>query len=426
MSEILIILGLIFLNGVFALAEISLISARKSYLSSAADNGNRAARYALRLANQPDRFLSTVQIGITLIGILTGIYSGNRIASLFTAWLGSVGVSAAYASVLSQTVIVIIVTYLTLIFGELVPKRIGLAIAEKAAKSIALPMYILSFAAYPFVWLLSSSTSLVFRLTGLKNKGSKVTEEEIKTIVREGTEDGEVQPVEQDIVHRVFMLGDLKVDAIMTHKSELAWLDMSMTATQVRDIISRNMHAAYPVTNGDLDHVVGIVSIKDLFLSLTDTDFCLKNIVRKADYFYENTDVYKVLEHMKVRRISSGLVCDEFGACIGIITLKDILESLVGTNNMEGIGDTSIIPRQDGGGWLVDGQCPMYDFLNYFDAADLMENKDYNTVAGLCFFQLEHIPVCGEYFVWKTFRFEIVDMDGARIDKFLVTREYHR
>lgn len=422
MDEIFIILGLIVLNGVFAMSEIALISARKSSLSADSDNGNRSARFALRLANEPDRFLSTIQIGITLIGILTGIYSGNKVAVIFTDWLIHAGVSASYASALSQTLIVVVVTYLTLIFGELVPKRIGLTVAESAAKFVAVPMYMLSMIAYPFVWLLSNSTALMFRLTGLKGKGSKVTEEEIKSIIREGTEDGEVQPVEQDIVHRVFMVGDLKVDAIMTHKSDIVWLDLKMGAGQVREIIRENMYAVYPVADGDLDHVKGIVSIKDLFLSLSDPDFRLDSIMCDATYFYENTDVYRVLEHMKTTHVSTGLVCDEFGACIGIITLKDILESLVGMVQEETEEEPSIVQRKEGEEWFVDGQCTMYDFLNYFGEVDLLENTDYNTVAGLCFSQLDHIPACGEQFVWNDFSFEIVDMDGARIDKLLVRK----
>ncbi|MBM6661089.1 hemolysin family protein [Marseilla massiliensis] len=422
MDEIFIIIGLILLNGVFAMSEIALISARKSSLSTDADSGLRSARYALKLAKEPDRFLSTVQIGITLIGILTGIYSGNKVAVIFSEWLAGIGVTSHYASVLSQAIIVIVVTYLTLIFGELVPKRIGLTVAEKAAKLVAVPMYGLSLVAYPFVWLLSKSTSLIFSLTGLKDKGSKVTEEEIKSIIREGAEDGEVQPMEQDIMRRVFLVGDLEVDAIMTHRSEITWLDCSMTANEVREIIKENMYAVYPVAEGDLDHVKGIVSIKDLFLTLGNNDFDLRKIMHKPTYFYENTDVYKVLEDMKAQHISTGLVCDEFGSCIGIITLNDILESLVGTVQEPAEEEPYIIPRKEGEEWFVDGQCPMYDFLSYFGEEDLLDDEDYNTVAGLCLFQLDHVPDCGETFVWESFKFEVIDMDGARIDKLLVTR----
>lgn len=422
MSEILIIIGLILLNGIFATAEIALISARKSSLTTEAEKGSRTARIALKLAQQPDKFLSTIQIGITLIGILTGIYSGSTISAVFTDWLKQVGVHSGYAPVLAQTIIVVVVTYLTLIFGELVPKRIGLAVAEKASRLVAVPMYWLSLVAYPFVWLLSKSTEFVFHLTSLQNKGTKVTEEEIKSIVREGAEDGEVRPVEEDIVSRVFKVGDLKVNAIMTHKSDMVWFDIDMEVDEVRQAMHNNMYAVYPVAAGDLDHVKGIVSVKDLFLALDDKDFSLKNIMHKPMFFYENTDVYKALEHMKTKHISVGLICDEFGACIGMITLKDIMESLVGTVQNDVDGDQDIIPRKGGEGWFVDGQCTMYDFLDYFGEVDLLENKDFNTVAGLCLNQLEHVPVCGEKFRWEKFNFEVVDMDGARIDKLLVKK----
>lgn len=224
MNEIIIIISLILLNGIFAMSEIALISARKSSLNTDAKKGSKAAKLALKLANEPDRFLSTIQIGITLIGILTGIYSGAALTDDFSVILKNWGVSPLYASLIAQGLIVVAVTYLTLIFGELVPKRIGLSIAEKASKVVARPMYILSLVAAPFVWLLSKSTSCMFNLLGIKDSDNKVTEEEIKSIVQEGKEGGEVQEVEQDIVERVFILGDLKVSSIMTQRNEIIWL----------------------------------------------------------------------------------------------------------------------------------------------------------------------------------------------------------
>lgn len=422
MSELFIIIGLILLNGVFAMSEIALISARKSSLNTDAKKGNRAAKVALKLANEPDRFLSTVQIGITLIGILTGIYSGNTIAVVFGEWLASLGIGSSYAFAIGQTLIVVIVTYLTLIFGELVPKRIGMSVAEKAAKVVARPMYYLSVIASPFVWLLSKSTSVMFGVLGIKSGENKVTEEEIKSIIQEGTEGGEVQPVEQDIVERVFLLGDLSVDSIMTHKSEIVWLDASMNAREVRQVLKKDLYEVYPIAEGDLDHVKGIITLKDLVLTLDRPDFNLNDLIRPATYFYENTNVYKVLEQMKAHNVSRGLICDEFGACIGIITLKDILEGLIGMVNDEPGNEPSIVPRKDGDGWLVDGRCTLYDFLTYFELEELYENADYTTLAGLIINQLGFIPASGERLTWKMFSFEVVDMDGARIDKVLVKK----
>ena len=422
MNEIFIILGLILLNGVFAMAEIALISARKSNLAADAKKGSKSAQTALELANEPNRFLSTVQIGITLIGILTGIYSGNQIASLFKAWLSNYGVAAEYAGMIAQGVIVVIVTYLTLVFGELLPKQIGINVAEKVAKVIARPMYWLSRIASPFVWLLSKSTSTLFNLLGLESKSSKVTEDEIISIVQEGKEDGEVQAVEQDIVERVFLVGDLKIGSIMTHRHDLVWLDLSMSAAEVRSILADKMYEVYPVAAGDLDHIKGIVSLKDLILSLDQKDFSLDKILCEATYFYEYTNVYKVLETMKAQGISRGLIHDEFGCCVGIVTLRDIMEALVGTVYRKNDPDPDIVKRKDKDEWLVDGHCTMYDFLNYFDSEALYQNDDFTTVGGLCLDQLDRIPRTGESFTWKSFHFEIVDMDGARIDKVLIKR----
>lgn len=420
MDEIIIIIGLIILNGIFAMSEVALISARKSRLSTDAKQGSKAARMALKLANEPDRFLSTVQIGITLIGILTGIYSGNKIAVSLTDLMHSWGMSSAYAPAVAQGVIVVIVTYLTIIFGELVPKRIGMSMAEKTAKIVARPMGVLAKIALPFVWLLAKSTEVIFNLLGIKETENKVTEEEIKSIIQEGTEGGEVQPVEQDIMQRVFMLGDLKVSSIMTHKSDIVWFDVDLSAEEVKVKLSDQLYEFYPVAEGDLDHVKGVVYLKDLMLHLYEPDFNLASLVHEATYFPEGMNVYKVLEQMKQHRISRALVCDEFGACIDIITLKDILEGLVG-NMDDADEEPDIIKRVNNDGWLVDGQCPFYDFLCYFDRRDLLENVEYHTVGGLILQELERIPQSGETIEWKGFVFEVVDMDGARIDKVLVT-----
>lgn len=422
MNEIFIILGLILLNGIFSMSEIALISARKSYLTSDAKKGNRSAQTALKLSEEPDRFLSTVQIGITLIGILTGIYSGNKVASLLDNRLTAIGLPPTYSDEAAQIFIVIIVTYLTLVFGELLPKRIGMNSAENVAKLLARPMQLLSTAAAPFVWILAQSTSTLFNLLGLKNKSNKVTEDEIKSIIKESKEDGEIQEVEQNIVERVFLMGDLNIDSIMTHKRELIWFDISMNAQEVRDIMRNKLFEIYPVADGDLEHVIGFVSIKELIFSLDKPNFSLKNITSVATYFYRNMSVYKVLEVMKREGVSRGLVYDEFGSCIGIVTLKDIMHGLVGTVNDGNEPDTNIVKRKDTDEWIIDGQCFIYDFLKFFNCEEMFENEDYTTVAGLCLAQLDHIPIVGEQFTWHIFLFEISDMDGARIDKLLVRK----
>lgn len=285
--EFLIILLLIILNGFFAMSEIAMISARRSNLEMQARQGDAGARQAQKLIDDPDKFLSTIQIGITLIGILTGIYSGDALASKFGRELAALGISLRTATVVAQITIVIFVTYLTLIFGELVPKRIGMNSAEKIAKLVARPMRLLSQLASPFVWLLSRSTAGVTRLLGLRKSDSKVTEEEIRSIIQEGAEDGEVQEVEQKIMGRVFSLGDRTVESIMTFRSELVWIDTAMTPEQIREQVNREPHNRYPVGEGSLDKLAGVVYLKDLFRHIDDPGFDIRNHLSPAKFFHE-------------------------------------------------------------------------------------------------------------------------------------------
>lgn len=420
MEEIFIVLLLILFNGIFAMSEIAVISARKTTLSNEGKRGSKGTCAALRLINGPGRFLSTVQIGITLIGILTGICSGASISGKSALLPGRAGMPAGWAYPVAQTLIVVVVTCLTIIFGELVPKRIGMSVAEKMAKLVSRPMFTLSRIAAPFVWLLSKSTENIVRLLGIKDAESKVTEEDIKSIVQEGKEDGEVQEVEQDIVGRVFMLGDLKVSSLMTHRSEVIALDVNHTKDDVKGVLKDHLYEAYPVTDRGMDNILGVVQLKDLIFKLDDDSFDLSNIMRPVVYFYENMNVYKALEQMKEKGLSQAFVCDEFGSFQGIITLRDILEGLVGTID-ETNNEPEIIKREGSESWLVDGQCSIYDFLSYFDREDLYDNtQSYNTIAGLIIEQLKHIPQPGEHAGWNGFGFEIVDMDGARIDKVIV------
>lgn len=423
MSEIFIIVFLILLNGIFSMSEMAVISARKSNLQTDANKGSKAAKTALRLSSDPDKFLSAVQIGITLIGILTGIFSGKTIADSFAAILVRAGMASGLAWALAQGLIVILVTYLSIVFGELVPKRIALSASERVAKIVAGPMKVISVIASPFVWVLAKSTSFIINLLGVKSQESKVTEEEIKSIIQEGTDEGEVSPVEQDIVERVFALGDLKVNTIMTLRGDIVWLDKDMDEAEIRRTIEENLFEAYPVTDGDLDHVIGVLSLKDFVLNVGKSGFNLESMIHEPVYFHETMSVYAVLEQMKKKKISRALVCDEYGFCSGIITLKDIMEALVGIVNDDHQKEPDIIARHDNDGWFVDGQCSLYDFRMYFDIDDNeTDSAEYTTVGGLILDELQHVPVSGEKATWKDFSFEVVDMDGARIDKVIVKR----
>jgi len=418
--EILIIIGLILLNGIFAMSEIAVISARKSSLNNEAKHGNKLAQAALKLAGNPDRFLSTVQVGITLIGILTGIYSGDVLAVQFSPVLESIGIPYKYTYLIAQVSIVILVTYLTIIFGELVPKRIGLSASEKISKIIARPMMWLSIIASPFVWILSKSTSLVFNLLRIKKNEAKVTEEEIKSMIREGAEDGEVKAVEQDIVERVFTLGDRNLESIMTPRSEIVWIDTNMTKEEIRDTIIKKPFSKYPVGNKSLDDVAGIIFLKDIFVKIESPDFNIADIIRPVHYFYESMEVYSALEGMKSNHIQCALISDEFGTVRGVVTLTDIMEALLG--EIPHIDEEPEIIRRKDGSYLVDGQCSFYDFLSYFKLEDLYTKFEYNTLSGLILEQLGHIPHEGEMLTWRNFSLEIVDMDGARIDKVLLIK----
>ena len=417
--EFIIILILILLNGIFAMSEIALISTRKSNLTNDSRKGNQSAKIALKLANDPDKFLSTVQIGITLIGILTGIYSGDTLADDFGVMLAEWGFPVTYARITAQALIVVFVTYLTILFGELIPKRIGMSASANVAKLLARPMYWLSIVASPFVWLLAESTSLILRLLNIDTTGEKVTEEEIKSMIDEGTESGEVQEVEQDIVDRVFSLGDRSVSTIMTHRNEMVSIDIDMPNSEIFQIVYEHLYQVYPITrNRTLDDIVGVVYLKDLFGKVQETSFNLRDVIRPAQYFHETMDVYKALDQIRKSHIKYGLICDEFGSLQGIITMKDILEALVGALPGE-TEDPDILPRKDGS-WLIDGQCSFYDFLKHFDCEELYAASSYNTLGGLILQQLGHIPQAGEILHWNEFQLEIVDMDGARIDKVLV------
>lgn len=419
--DFLIVFALIILNGVFSMSEIAVVSVRKSKLKLEALQGSKSAKTALELSEEPDRFLSTVQIGITLIGILTGMYSGDVLAGQVSPLFVRMGLSSTVAYNLSKVIIVVVVTYLTLIVGELVPKRLGMSASEKIAKIVAPVMNLLSKVTYPLVWLLARSTALVVRLLGIKSGDNKVTEEEIKSIIQEGAEDGEVQEIEQDIVGRVFTLGDRKVESIMTHRNDIVWIDVDMTIPEIKEVIGRNMFESYPVADKSLDAIVGIVGLKDLFCGIDNPDFDLRNMTVPAVCFPESMDVYRAFEQMKEKHVKQAFVFDEFGNIQGIITFMDILEALVG--EIPDVADEPKIVQRKDNSWFVDGQCSFYDFLDYFELENLYAENDYNTISGLLLELFEHVPTTGEKVEWGPFFIEVVDMDGARIDKILVEKK---
>ncbi|RYY53689.1 MAG: HlyC/CorC family transporter [Chitinophagaceae bacterium] len=418
--EILILAGLILLNGLFSMAEIALVSARKSRLEGQANRGDKVAREALILANKPETFLSTVQMGITVIGILTGIYSGEKITDDFAAYLNQYEVLAKYSYGLATVIVVIIVTYFSIIFGELVPKRLGLSKPEAIAKAVARPMRLLSLVTYPFIWLLSKSSNLIVTLFRLKPNDSQVTEEEIKAIISEGTEQGTIEETEQEIIERVFHLSDRNITSLMTHRSDIIWFNLSDTEQAIKEKIIGEPHSIYPICDHSIDNIKGVVSIKDLYVSPDNTQF--KDLMRPALFVPENNTAFQVMEKFKESKLHSCFIVDEYGSILGMITLNDILEAIIGEMPQPDENDYEIIEREDGT-FLVDAQIPFYDFLSRFEKSEWMNEgeQEFDTIAGFILHRLERIPHAGDKVDWQGFAFEIMDMDGHRIDKILVT-----
>lgn len=417
----MILLVLIVLNGVFSMSEIALVSARKTRLEAEAVRGDARAKAAPAMASAPNRFLSTVQIGITLIGILTGIYSGENITGDLEAILATVPFLKHNSHGFAVAGVVIIVTFFSLVLGELVPKRIGLAFPEPIAKMVAIPMRTVSWITAPFIWMLTASTEALLKVMRIKPRsGGGVTEDEIRAMVQEGAEGGEVQAMEQEIVDRMFTLGDRNVRSLMTHRRDLVYLDLNADPTTVRGIISRDMHGVYPVIDADPEKVVGVVTLKDLFTHLEDPEPALGRILRDPPWLPEGLSAYEALRRFKRTGQRYGLVTDEFGEAQGLVTLNDILEALVGDVGEFHGGEFALTRREDGS-WLVDGHYPLHELLVRLGQPGLARDVEADTIGGLFLYQTGRIPVTGEKLRWMIFDLEVVDMDGVRIDKLLVS-----
>ncbi|MDB5277353.1 MAG: HlyC/CorC family transporter [Ferruginibacter sp.] len=420
--EILIIFFLIILNGIFSMSEIALVSSRKFKLEAAAKRGNKNAKKALELAGNPNTFLSTVQIGITLIGILTGIYSGEQITEDVKSIIIKVSFLTEYAHSVSVVIVLIILTFFSIVFGELIPKRIGLMFPETIAMLVARPMTYISIITKPFIWLLTKTNDLFLSIFGLKGKKDGiVSEEEIKAIVQESAEGGEIREIEQDIVHRVFALGDRKVSELMTHRSDLVYFDITDDLATIKQRAEMEPHSIYPVVNKSLDKTLGIVSVKDIFpKNFKDAAFNLQQFLKQPAMVHGNTPAYKILEQFRESKLHYAFVIDEYGIVEGLVSMDDILDALVGDATEYNQDEYGIVQR-DENSWLADGQYPFFEFLNYFDLAEEKIKGDYNTIGGLILAELNHIPAAGEKVKWYKFNFEIMDMDGQRIDKILVS-----
>jgi len=424
--EIVIILVLILVNGILAMAEFAIVSAKKTRLQQRALEGDKRAAAALELAQEPTHFLSTIQIGITLVGILAGAFGGAIIAEELATYLKEFPLLAPYSEILAITLVVLVITYLTLIFGELVPKHLALNNAEHIASAVAKPMRLLSVIASPLVFILSRSTEAVLWILRVREtKEPPVTEEEIKIMLEEGTESGVFEKAEVSMVEGVFNLGDRRVESLMTHRSDIIALDLNDPDNENLRKMIRSDRSNFPVYAGDLDNIVGMISVRDVLARMVDG--CTPDIkasVTKPLFTPQGLPILKLLESFKETGVHIALVTDEYGSIQGIITLHDILESIVG--NVRTLGepvDVPVVVREDGS-WLINGDTPVEDIKKILSVESFPEEGrgHYRTIAGLILFILERIPKTGDHLQVGELRYEIVDMDGNRIDKVLVTR----
>jgi putative hemolysin len=423
-TELIILFSLILLNGLFSMSEIAIISSRKSKLEAEAEEGDDNAKAALEIVESPTRFLSTVQVGITLIGILTGVFGGATLADELASWLSHYEFIGEYSEGVSLAIVVLLITYFTLVIGELVPKRIGLTNPEKIASSIAKPMNLLGVITAPAVWLLTNSTEGILNFFGIKpSKENVVTEEEIKALMKEASDVGEVEKEEHEIVERVFFLGDTDVGSLMTNRMDLIALDINDDFETNKKIIADSVYTNFPVYESELDNIIGILNIKNLLVTLAEEKKPdLKLLLKKPLFVPENMKAFKLMENMKSSQTHFAIAVDEHGSVKGVVTVNDLFKALVG-NLYNDHKEPTIVERTDGT-YLVDGLISLDEFFRYFDIEDTeeIEQQGFFTLGGLVLYITEHIPTASVKFVWREFTFEIMDMDGTRVDKVLITK----
>ncbi len=418
-TDILILVLLLLLNSLFVMSEMAVVSARKARLQQQANEGNKRAATALNLAQHPNTFLSTVQIGITLVSVLLGALGGpafsGPLAELFKRWPALV----PYADSLALAVVVVLITTLSLVLSELVPKRIALHDPEKIAAAISGPMIFISKLFSPLVWLLGRATDSILRMMGIKPTNEPpVTEEEIQLLIDQGTEAGVFEEAEQDMVEGVFSLSDSRVYSLMTPRTDIVWIDITDSQNEIRRKISESPYSRFPVCQDSLDTVLGIVKARDLLTppNLSSDDFKLKEKLRPAIYIPETMLASRALEVFKEKNAEIMFIIDEFGSLQGLLTLNDIIEEIVGDIEVE----PQATQRQDGS-WLLDGMLEVDNFKEIFKVEALPHEDEYETLSGFVMMSLGRVPQAADHFEWNGLRFEVMDMDGRRVDKVLVT-----
>ncbi|NOH04354.1 MAG: HlyC/CorC family transporter [Chloroflexi bacterium] len=418
-SEIITILVLILINGVLAMSEAALVASRKARLQQQAGEGNKASALAVKLIEDPNIFLSTIQIGITLIGVLAGAVGGATLSESLAFALKDVPYIGQYSDSIALAIVVVSITILTIWLGELVPKRLGINSPERIAQIVAGPMLLISRIFSPFIKLMSGATNFVLRLIGVNPSAEPpITEEELQMLISQGTQAGVFEESEQDMVEGVFSLGDQRVYSLMTPRTEIVWLDVNDTTEEILEKIANSPYSRFPVRQDSLETIVGIVKSRDLLVTtLSKKEINLKELAKPAYYIPETTLASRALEVLKKNNIEMLLVVDEFGGVQGLLTINDILEEIVGV--MEG-DEPQATQRQDGS-WLLDGMLEVDEFKEIFHLDDLPHEDEYETLSGFVMTSLGRVPQAADHFEWNNLRFEVIDMDGRRVDKVLVT-----
>lgn len=424
MLEIIIILLLILFNGFFALSEIAVVSSKRTKLESERKAGNKGAEIAIDLQSDPDNFLSAVQVGITLIGIINGAYGGATISRLLQPYFENWSLTAPYASTISVVLVVVIITYLSIVIGELVPKTIALNNPEKVAISVAYPIHIISILFFPFVKLLSYSTSLINRLLGIKPKDDVVSEMELRAMLKTASNEGIIEREENVIHEQVFYFSDKKAKHLMTHRTDIEWIDMTKTKSEILNDLMNADHSRVLMCNDKIDDFLGVISIRDFWVAYNkDRFYDINSLIQKSLVFPSTMRAQKVLEIFRNKHRSFGVVLDEYGSVVGVVTLHDIMETLVGTLSDENENEEPDIFMRDEHSALVNGEAPLETLTQFIDDFIIdFESIDYSTIAGFALSNINKIPQLGDKFNFKNTEFEIVDMDGNKIDKLLITK----
>ncbi len=418
-NEIVTILILVLVNAILAMSEAALVASRKARLQQKAGEGDKASALALKLIEDPNIFLSTIQVGITLIGVLAGAVGGATIAESLAIVIQKIPYLAEYSESIGLGIVVVMITILSLWLGELVPKRIGLHSPERIARAVAGPMLFISRVFSPFIKLMSAATNFVLRLFGVNASSEPpITEEELQMLISQGTQAGVFQEAEQDMVEGIFSLGDSRVYSLMTPRTELVWLDITDSIDEIRQKIADCPYSRFPVRQDSLETILGIVKSRDLLVdSLSGREIDLKALLKPAHFIPETMFASRALELFKEKNTEILLVVDEFGGLQGLLTINDILEEIVGAMEFE---EPQATQRQDGS-WLLDGMLEVDEFKELFEFTVLPHEDEYETLSGFVMTSLGRVPQSAEHFEWNGYRFEVMDMDGRRVDKVLVT-----